>query len=167
MSHSIEGEYGDGDCSVKIKAKNTREPYIILNLETYHGLNSSSGSHCDVVFITYCKNNNEFLIHTVELTANENMVNKKEIRKKLQNKFPNTLYLLKNNLLPNLGLNQTMRIKYCAVIAVPERVVDTIGSLIKRDSVLLGELKNFFNEAWITLCGENISTKNIPIPLKK
>ena len=161
MSHWIEGEYGDGDCSVKISAENAKEPYVILNLETYYGLNRSGGSHCDVVFITLHKNDNIFRVHAVELKGVNN-ADKKKIRENIQNKFPQTLHILKGTLLSNFGLNRSKKIRYCAVLAVPEGVIDKIGNLIKRDKVLFGELKTF-DEAWITACGENVSKRQINI----
>lgn len=154
--HRIKGEYSDGNCSIRIEGG---EPYIILNLEIYHKVNSVGGAHCDFVYIT--SKNDEFTALVVELKE-INDVTKGNIRESLQGKFPQTLKLLKEKLMPVFGLRDKRNIKYCAVLVIPEEVTPTVGALIKRDKMLLGELKNF-DKAWITACGENVRTPWIPL----
>ena len=152
--HRIKGEYSDGNCSIRIEGG---EPYVILNLEMYHKVNSVGGAHCDLVYINF--KNDEFTALVVELKE-INDAAKKNIRESLQGKFPQTLRILKEELMPILGLER--KVKYCAVLAVPGEVIDKISTLIRRDTMLLGELKTF-DRAWVTACGENISTPWIPI----
>ncbi len=147
--HRIEGKYGEGNCDVKIKEK---EPYIILNLEMYYKVSNIGGAHCDFVYITF--KNDEFIAYIVELKGINN-VDEKKIRESLQGKFPQTLQILKKRLISTFGLKG--KVKYCAVLAVPQKVIDKISTLIKRDRILLGELRTF-DRAWITACNENILT---------
>ncbi|WP_461864827.1 hypothetical protein [Thermococcus sp.] len=151
--HRIKGEYSDGNCGVGIEGG---EPYVILNLEMYHKAKSIGGAHCDFVYIT--SKNDEFTALVVELKE-INDAAKKNIRKSLQGKFPQTLRILKKELMPVFGLENSKKkkVKYCAVLAVPGEVIDKISTLIRRDTMLLGELKTF-DRAWITACGENART---------
>ncbi|ASJ08055.1 hypothetical protein A3L11_01965 [Thermococcus siculi] len=149
--HRIKGEYSDGDCGVGIEGG---EPYVILNLEMYHKAKSIGGAHCDFVYITF--KNEEFTALVVELKE-INDVTKGNLRESLQGKFPQTLKLLKEELMPVFGLSGKKNVGYCAVLVIPEEVTSVVGALIKRDKMLLGELKNF-DKAWITACDENVRT---------
>ena len=147
--HRIKGEYSDGNCGIRIEGG---EPYVILNLEMYHKVNSVGGAHCDLVYINF--KNDEFTALVVELKE-INDAAKKNIRESLQGKFPQTLRILKEELMPILGLESEKKVRYWAVLAVPGEVIDKINTLIRRDRMLLGELKTF-DRAWITACGENV-----------
>lgn len=154
--HRIKGEYSDGNCSIRIEGG---EPYIILNLEMYHKVNSVGGAHCDFVYIT--SKNDEITALVVELKEITN-VTKRNIRESLQGKFPQTLELLKEKLMPVFGLGDKKNIEYCAVLVIPGEVTPTVEALIKRDKMLLGELRKF-DKVWITACGENVRTPWIPL----
>ena len=155
--HRLKGKYSDGNCGVKIDGG---EPYVILNLEMYHKANGVGGAHCDFVYIT--SENEEFTVLAVELKEiNDKTVVKEIIRESFQGKFPQTLRILKNTLMPVFGLGSKTNIKYCAVLVIPEGTISenysTVEALIKRDKMLLGQLRNF-DKAWITACGEKIRT---------
>jgi len=149
--HRIKGEYSDGNCSVGIEGS---EPYLILNLEMYHKAKGIGGAHCDFVYIHF--KDGRFTVFIVELKEIKD-VTKENIRESLQGKFSQTLRILKKGLIPVFGLESSKKVRYCAVLAAPEKVIYTIGQLIRRDKMLLGELKNF-DKAWITACGENVRT---------
>lgn len=135
------------------------EPYLILNLEVYHETKGTGGAHCDFVYIL--SKDDRFEVYLVELKE-INEVSKKNIRKSFQGKFSQTLRILKNELTSILGLESPHRVQYYGVIAVPVDNIYKIGSLIRRDKTLLGELRSF-NGAWVTSCGQQITVKVIPL----
>lgn len=149
--HRIKGEYSDGNCSAGIEGS---EPYVILNLEMYYKVKGIGGAHCDFVYITF--KNDEFTALIVELKE-INEVTKGNIRESLQGKFPQTLKLLKEELMSIFGVGGKKNVRYCAVLVVPGEVTSKVGALIKRDKMLLGELKSF-DKAWVTACSENVRT---------
>lgn len=152
--HIIKGEYGEGNCNVKIKG----EIYAIINLEVYYKLKKTRGSHCDFIYIRRRsrRDNEEFEVFAVELKA-IGSIDKKKIRNNFQSKFPQTLKFLKNELIPSLGLDSRGRIvKYYAVLVVPVEAIEKISALIRRDKTLLGELR-VFDKAGIVICNSEVS----------
>jgi len=158
IMHRIEGEYSDGDCSVRIEKD---EPYLILNLERYYEQTSNRGPHCDFVYISF--DNDKFQVYVVELKRINKITHKNKIRKSFQGKFPQTLKMLKKDIIPVLKLENLNRVQYYAVISIPDDAIDKVGQhMIKRDNILLGELRDF-DEAWVTACGCHIVVKKIKI----
>ncbi|AEH24464.1 hypothetical protein [Pyrococcus yayanosii] len=54
---------------------------------------------------------------------------KKNIRESLQGKFPQTLRILKKELMPVFGLESEKKVRYCAVLVVPGEVIDKINTV--------------------------------------
>ena len=156
--------YSENNCGVKIKGKKMEgelidKPYMVLNLEEYFKQNGINKAHCDFVYIV--TENSEFIAYVVELKEINDLSEKVEedIRRSLQNKFFYSLEALESNIIKSLGLE---RVRYYAVLAVPEKVIDRINAIIKRDKPLLRKLKKF-SQAWITKCCGNILDRYIVI----
>ena len=158
--------YSENNCGVKIKGKKMEgklidKPYMVLNLEEYFKQNGINKAHCDFVYVV--TENNEFIAYVVELKEINDLSEKVEedIRKSLQNKFFYSLEVLENNIVKSLGLRGA-RVKYHAILVIPEKVIDRINAIIKRDKLLLRKLKKF-SQAWITKCCGNILDRYIVI----
>ena len=146
--HKLEGTYSDGNCGVYLHGG---EPYVLINLEKFYGQNPKiRGPHCDFVYI--CFKDGEWNVFVVELKDIQNVEDedvKKEIRKSFQGKFSQTLSILGTQILS--FFNVRCKIKHKARIVVPYEVLNIIGSLIKKDTTLMGELK-LFDDAGLVQC---------------
>jgi len=155
--HELEGMYKDRNCCVYIQGG---EPYVLINLEKFYGQNPRiSGSHCDFVYI--CFKDGEWNVFVVELKDIQNVKNedvKKEIRKSFQGKFSQTLSILETQILS--FFNVRCKIKRKARIVIPSEVLNIIGSLIKKDTTLMGELE-LFNDAGLVQCYGDIWNPSI------
>ena len=138
--HELTAEYKENDCSVIIEDV---EPYVILNLEKY--VNGSS--HCDFVYVSV--KDDECEIFLVELKGVRSDELDKPLRN-IQNKFPQTLSLIKTEL--SNALKIPNRSKYYGVVILPGDKISLVQHLLTRGRIQIGGLSDL-DQAWVAPCG--------------
>ena len=146
--HELVAEYKENDCKVRVEGK---EPYIILNLEKYSKLKGLDGMpHCDFVYISFKDSKCEvFLVELKDVKSDRS----DKLFSSIQNKFPQTLNLIRNELLNALGIASSS--KYYGVVVLPQDIIDILLSLLRRGRIHIGGIRDL-DSAWVAPCGGDV-----------
>ena len=151
MHHKLSFEYEENGCMAKIDSKN---PYILLNLDKYCRYCNNGVSSCDFLYVYY--ENDNFIAYFIELkNVKSNLDNEKKdnLLNNVWNKFHQSDDLANKKIFEFFGIANPRK---CFVWILPEGIYDEILTKIYERNSLFKRIKLKNHDFKIGKCGEDI-----------